>query len=355
MAQSFVLQGLRFLARPDGGIRRTPLQGAAAWHGASLDPSEWSVRLTGSEIAEIEAAAERSMPVPLAQLTRSDFLLSSLTPRLAQWRQEVSRGRGFLRIRGLPVERWSLEEARRVFWGLGLHLGSPCVQNRAGELMDEVYDTGVDPLAPHVRTYRTSAEIDYHCDIADITGLFCLQRAGRGGVSRLVSSVSVYNELLRLRPELIDRLYAPFPLDTRGEASLEYMLIPAVRYYDGVLRTFYHADYFRSAYRYPTAPELTESDRELLELYSEIAARPEFRLEMVFEPGDIQLVSNHTIVHARTGYTDSGQNTRRLLRLWLADDMPRSLGLRVQENVSLALLIGTLLRLRLQIWLRNWT
>ena len=38
---------------------------------------------------------------------------------------------------------------------------------------------------------------------------------------------------------------------------------------------------------------------------------------MALEPGDIQLLSNHTIVHARTAYEDDPGRKRHLLRLWL--------------------------------------
>ena len=52
-----------------------------------------------------------------------------------------------------------------------------------------------------------------------------------------------------------------------------------------------------------------------------IAGSPEFRLDMQLAPGDVQLLSNHTIVHARTAYEDDpdGEAGRRhLLRLWLS-------------------------------------
>jgi alpha-ketoglutarate-dependent taurine dioxygenase len=41
---------------------------------------------------------------------------------------------------------------------------------------------------------------------------------------------------------------------------------------------------------------------------------------MQFEPGDIQLLSNHRVLHARTAYEDAPGETRgrHLLRLWLS-------------------------------------
>ena len=122
-------------------------------------------------------------------------------------------------------------------------------------------DTGEDAANPFVRRYRTAGDIAYHCDLADAVGLLCLRGARRGGASRIVSSVSVYNELLRRRPDLIDRLYEPFCLDTRdeqGDGRLPLRPVVPCRYAGGELRTFYHSDYFRSAVRHPEVPPFTD-------------------------------------------------------------------------------------------------
>ena len=72
--------------------------------------------------------------------------------------------------------------------------------------------------------------------------------------------------------------------------------------------------------RHADAPALSDEERELLDLYEEIASSPELRLDVQFEPGDIQLLSNHVVVHARLAYEDYPEPERRrhLLRLWLS-------------------------------------
>jgi len=80
-----------------------------------------------------------------------------------------------------------------------------------------VVDTGDDRANPLVRLYRTRSDIAYHCDAADVVGLLCLSAARRGGLSRLASSVTVFDELLRRRPDLAPRLFEPFALDLRSE------------------------------------------------------------------------------------------------------------------------------------------
>jgi hypothetical protein len=209
-----------------------------------------------------------------------------------------------------------------VYWALGLHLGRPGAQNAEGDLLGHVRDTGEDANDPFVRRYRTAGDIAYHCDLADVVGLLCLRAARAGGASRLVSSVTVYNELLRRRPDLVARLYEPFCLDRRNEqddGGPRWVPVIPCRHADGRLRTFYHSDYFRSAQRHADVPPFTDAERELLDVYEAIAAEPALRLDMQFAPGDLQLVSNHVVLHARTAYVDAPDASRRrhLLRLWL--------------------------------------
>ncbi len=324
---SFGEQTLHYFDRPHGGTPcRVPIVGPAAWYGSSMvGRDEWRMRLSAAHIAELEKAlaSARATGKATADLTAADFPLSTLAGEIATWRDELQHGRGFQLVRGVPVERWGDEAAGVFFWCFGLHLGRPGAQNPQGDLLGHVTDTGDAASDPYVRRYRTPADIAYHCDAADIVGLLCLRPAQRGGASRIVSSVTVYNELLRRHPDLVPRLYEPFHLDVRNDDSsgtLRHVPIPPCRFDAGKLRTFYHSDYFRSAVRHDDVPPLSATEQALLDTYESIAAEPTLRLDMALEPGDIQLLSNHTILHARTEYEDEAEVARKrhLLRLWLS-------------------------------------
>ena len=153
----------------------------------------------------------------------------------------------------------------------------------------------------------------------------------------------------------VQRLFQPLHLDTRGGAVHTLPVAPC-RYADGRLRTFYHSDYFRSASRWPEVPPLTGDERALLDAYEEIALDPAFAIEMDLEPGDIQLLSNHTVLHARTGYDDEGPDQRRhLLRLWVSLDPPKSTKIRLLRALERGRLIGRLVRRKLEGRLRPTT
>lgn len=322
--RSFGAQALHYFGRPHDSVPDGPVGGPAAWRGADLARGDdWIVRLSAADLAEIESAASACADLPLERIDRRNFPLPTLAPRIGEWAAELGSGRGFLLLKGLPVERWGEERSSLAFWGLGCHLGVPGGQNPQEELLGHVRDYGEDGDNPYVRKYRTAADIAFHCDLADVVGLLCLRPAWSGGASRIVSSVSVHDEILRRRPDLVRRLYEPFLLDTRDEARNETMPWVPVQpccFSGGRLRTFWHSDYFRSVERHAAAPRFTPAERELLDLYEEVAQSPELRLDMDLEAGDMQWISNHTVVHARTAYEDGPETGRRrhLRRLWLS-------------------------------------
>jgi len=321
---SFAEQALRYFERPHDGVRREPIAGPAAWRAHDLERDDgWITTLDATAIAELACARDcaRAHGLDLDTMRREDFDLPTLGPVVRRWADELTTGRGVVLVRGLPVETWGADDAALVYWGIGLHLGRPGAQNIAGERLGHVVDTGEDAANPFVRRYRTAGDIAWHCDLADVVGLLCLRTARRGGASRIVSSVSVYDGLLARRPDLIDRLYEAVALDRRDEAATGPGWVPAIpcRYAAGRLRTFYHADYFRSAARHPDAP-VGPRERELFDVYEAVANDPALHYDMELRPGDVQLLSNHVILHARTAYEDGPglASKRHLLRLWLS-------------------------------------
>src|SRR5262245_22879349 len=119
---SFGEQALRYFDRPHDAIRREPVGGRAAWRGEALARTrDWTVPLDADAIAELEhaAATSRSRAPDLSTMRPDDFPLPRLAGAIRAWSHELVHGRGFLVVRGLPVERWSEEEASRVYWGLG--------------------------------------------------------------------------------------------------------------------------------------------------------------------------------------------------------------------------------------------
>ncbi len=304
----------------------------SAWYGPDLPESEWIERLSTVEIAEVEHAFHElsAKRIDFAAITPSDVPLPTLAPRLQRILKEVLNGRGFVLIRSLPVERWTKCEAAIAFLIIGVHLGKLRMQNAAGHLLGHVRDLGRFSDDPNTRIYQTRERQTHHTDSCDVVGLLCLHAAKSGGVSSLVSSTTIFNEMRRRRPDLLRVLMEPIETDRRGEVpdgSRPYFTIPVFNYHDGLVSAIYQRQYIESARRFPGVAALSPPQIEALDLFDELANDPKLNLMMELQPGDIQLVHNHTILHDRTAFDDYPEleRKRHLLRLWLAPPNARSL------------------------------
>ena len=314
----------------------------SAWYGSELTGrKEWIERLSDAEIVEVESAIHEldksqliestvDLAANIAGLTRTDVPLPILGPRLQFLLDEVLNGRGFVLIKGLPVERWTKRQAAIAFLIIGVHLGNPRMQNAEGHLLGHVRDLGRSSDDPHTRIYQTRERQTHHTDSCDVVGLLCLRSAKSGGLSSLVSSTTIFNEMRRRRPDLLKVLMAPIETDRRGEVPEDgntYFTIPVFNYHDGLVSAIYQRQYIESARRFPEVPPLTAQQIEALDLFDQLANDPKLNLMMELEPGDIQLVHNHTILHDRTAFEDYHEHERKrhLLRLWLSPPNARPL------------------------------
>ena len=335
------------LADAMAGIRfRPPVSDRSAWIGAELakHPEEWSYRLSATDLAEIDAAvaAVRARGLAIEDILRTDFPLPTLGPRLDEFRREVVHGRGFILLRGLPVEDRPVSAAATAYWGVGTYFGRARSQNSRGHLLGHVRSEGLSAADPHVRHYQTSERQTFHVDSCDVVGLLCLKIAKRGGESKITSSVTIYNRMLAERPDLLALLFKPIPVDRRGEVpegAKPYFDMPVFNEHLGYLSVFYMRPNIETAQRFPEARRLTKEEIEALDYFDALADDPQLRLDMVLAPGDMQFLHNHTVLHDRTAYEDYPEKERRrhLLRLWLsapdARPLPDSFALRYGSTV----------------------
>jgi hypothetical protein len=311
------------------------LRDRSVWYGAELAKrDEWIKRLSDAEIDEVRRAVEqveaKGSSIELASLTATNCPLPTLGPRLQNLLDEVLNGRGFVLIKGVPVGEWTRRQAAIAFLAIGSHLGALRMQNAEGHVLGHVRDLGRSSDDPHTRIYQTRERQTFHTDSCDVVGLLCLQTAKSGGLSSLVSSTTIFNEMRRRRPDLLKVLLDPIETDRRGETpdgSKPYFNIPVFNYHHGFVSAMYQRQYIESARRFPGVPPLTPLQIEALDLLDQLANDPRLHLMMELQPGDIQLVHNHTILHDRTAFEDfpEPERKRHLLRLWLAPHNARPL------------------------------
>jgi len=296
----------------------------SAWLGSELARDRsWIHHLTATDIEELDAALRGviSRGLPLERVRRADFPLPRLGPKLALMLEELRSGRGFFVLRGLPLSRYSEEDAGRIYWGIGAHLGTAVNQNPAGDLLGHVRDLGKRWGDVGVRGYETSGQLLFHTDFSDLVGLLCLSRSRSGGLSRIASATTVHNEIARRHPEHLAVLYRGFRYIKReavASASPVTGYIPVFGRRDGVLSCRLVRERVEAAAKQLQEP-LTRAETAALDCLHEIAASEQACLAMELRLGDMQFLNNYTIFHARTAYEDGErpEEKRHLLRLWL--------------------------------------
>lgn len=348
--RSVTLQVLHYFSRPhDRSLKSSHTiafdHASAAWHPETVQVQSWRSELPETVKSDLLNAVENALKrfnttSTMKLMKKYDFVVSKETIELMRrWLGHLDPrvgGLGFHVVRGLPVDQLDYFSSQLMFWGIGLWMGLPGAQNKQGDLLGVVEDifagncsstSASGACTANPRLYLTNDAIDFHCDPADIVGLLTLENSAVGGKSLIASSVSIYNYMLRHHPHLIDVLFLPFLMDTHGDGGkFNYIEVQPVAIDKARnVRTFFHCEYFRTSYEYPGAPQMTPLQAEAVRTYCQIARK--LSLEMDLLPGDMQFVSNHYAVHARTKYEegipgeqqqDGKKLKRRLLRLWLS-------------------------------------
>jgi Taurine catabolism dioxygenase TauD, TfdA family len=305
----------------------------ADWRASDLAANtDWIAHFSPDECAEIDAALRvaQARGATLETLTRDDFPLPRVGTRIAELREHIENGRGIRVLRGLPTAPYTKDELRLIYWGLGRHIGTAVSQSKDGDLLGDVRNFGADVFGAEGRGYKSKQQLSFHTDSCDVVALMVLRIAMSGGISMVASSVAVHNEMVRRRPDLAAALYEPVAWSWQGQEPAGdpgWYLQPIFNFFAGKFSCRYVRAHVRNAQSFDDAPRLSGAQAEALDLLDEIAWREDVHLAMHFEPGDIQVLCNHTCMHSRTAFEDFPEEDRRrhLLRMWLSVPNSRAL------------------------------
>ena len=303
-----------------------------AWTRDTIAPDRWLVPVSPACVAELDevVASLRTSPRPVESLTPVDFSLRACGALMTEVRTRLQTDTGLAVVDRFPVERYSTEENRAIGWLLAAMLGQVVAQKVDGTRLYDVRDTG-RALGYGVRRSVTNLDQPFHTDggwlwkAPAFVGLYCLESALEGGVSRFVSLVTAHNALRRTRPDLLARLYRPFAWDRQGEhpPGAARVSRQPVFEYDGRLAARYYEDYIVNGYRLAGA-DLDDDGRAALAALRALVDDEANWVEFRIEKGQLQYLHNRQFAHSRTAFRDAaapGQGRgRHMLRLWNRDE-----------------------------------
>jgi hypothetical protein len=306
-----------------------PLVDPAGWTSQELAAStDWIYELSPAEQDDIRSAVARieKQNLSILDIIRTDFPLPVFDAGLQMMYDELLEGRGFCLIRGVPVENFSKQQAAIAFWGIGTRFGTALSQNIKGHMLGHVKALGVSYTDQLVRGYQTADEMRFHSDQCDYVALLCLQPAKKGGASRIASAVTLYNELLKSDPDLVEELVKDFYFSKYNESKTgapSWYKMPVFSFCDDYFTSRGIGARIMKAQNIPDVPKFTERRQRAVEAYHAKVRKIYF--DMDFQPGDIQILHNHVTLHSRTAFEDwpEAARKRHLMRLWFGDDHGR--------------------------------
>jgi len=285
----------------------------AAWTAATFkSPSDYTITFSDSDREELLSAARRIQRqgrlVPPTKLISSDFALHELGERLRRAFMQVRSGCGFVVLQGLPRAGVSFDQFAAMVWGINAHFGFPLSQNSRGELLTDAVD---------------ALELGLHTDVTAMLSLSCWNVPDSGGETALASGVTIHNEIVRRAPHLLQVLYRGFHYHRRGEQGAHQepvtpFRIPVFAVRNGKISVRWARAGFIAGHH---ELGMTFSDEELraIELFDEIGRESGNSVAFQLMPGDMVVMNNYVVMHARRMFQDSAgsERKRRLLRVWL--------------------------------------
>lgn len=309
--------------RPNG-----PFAVAKVWTRASLRPSEWTVPVTDAVKRELAAvvASLRKQTLPVLLLRPEQFDLAASRRMMAEAKHMTDAGRGFTMIDRLPLDDWSEEEGRAVYWLLGQLFSQPVAQSSKGTIFREVVNAEGNFGYGHNGANGTG-RLTYHSDnssnrlIPTYAALFCLHGAEEGGESQYCSLYTMYNALSREAPDVLDRLFQPFFHDRQGKAPAgepDVLMAPAVSYDGRYLTSRFSMNKIRNGYK-KAGEEFDRRTQAAMENMIDIIDGGNLAAEYLMERGHIQIINNREGLHYRKAFRDGPVHKRHMVRLWLRD------------------------------------
>lgn len=327
-------------------LGETRVEERTAWKASEFaaDRSPLYIELGDRERAAIDQimAVAPVAGLPFQDITQDMFSHPDLDGTLAEVFEEITRGRGFAVLRGLPVDRYDVADIERIYWGIGSHFGFGHSQSARGDHMGHVLDKTKPGERQSARGYLSRRHLALHTDLSEIVGLLCVRRAKAGGESVFVSAPAVYNTVLEEHPEYMPVYLRGFPYHRRGEEApgaepITPYDIPIFSATEDVFSCFYVRGIFEVGLR-DLPREMTPFETEAVDYLDSVMNRDDICLHLQLEPGDAAFTNNRTVLHARTEFEDwdTPDQKRLLLRLWLKSRRSRPVidNIEIYRNAS---------------------
>ena len=233
---------------------------------------------------------------------------------------------GFILVRGAPTEAKTILEIAAKFGHVR--------DTNFGPYFEVYTRPGSNDLAYRAVALGPHTDNPYRTPAPGIQILHCLQNDTSGGLSMLVDSLAVAEQLRREDPEGFELLASvPVRFEFRDEETHLVAVKPLIEM-DGrgqMLGVFYSPKLDDVALMpEPQMLRYHRARRRLATLFEDPAYELRFRLH----PGEFMMFDNNRVLHARTGF-DPSEGHRQLQGCYIDRDGPRGKYLVLRRSANL--------------------
>ena len=220
-------------------------------------------------------------------------------------------------------ERFQIGVLERLLEAVSSAVGFVVPQSYSEGLIAHVRDEGQDYKHHSTRGHQTRSALAFHSDRCDVNLLLYVRAARSGGELSVVSYQDAANHLRELDEQSLATLFDGFPFDLRNERifpSLEWHWRPILWKHCGDIRGHYIRRFVIDSQRHADCPRLTRRQVHALDRFDEILEGMRQTRSFTPRPGELLVMDNYRVMHARTAYDDfeDSQGGRLALRTWVA-------------------------------------
>lgn len=241
----------------------------------------------------------------------------------AQAVRRTMAGQGWARLElGEEAARHPVDDLERWLMQVSKRIGELVPQTRAGTLLAHIRNEGRDYSRHTTRGHQTNSELAFHSDRCDWNLLLYVRPAVSGGEIAVVGYEEAAAALRASDPVAHDALFAPFPFDLREErifSEPNWHCRPVLwRNPAGAVRGHYIRRFIVDSQRHPDCPRLAGAQAAALDRFDAAVGALAENNRFVPRPGDLLVLDNYRVMHARTAFTDGASSPRLALRTWVA-------------------------------------
>ncbi|MED7788544.1 TauD/TfdA family dioxygenase [Francisella sp. 19X1-34] len=304
--------------------------------------------LSKADINDIDNALNQviELNLPYFTLRKGDVSFGDFKNKLVNFREIIEYGNGVLRLRGLPIKKYSVGELKIIFYIICLEFGRPTPQSSSGNMIG-IIETLDDPKNTKngkiINRTGSPESLPFHTEaICDINSLFYIQNSEQGGELYISNSYAIYNYLLDNEPNILDELCKPYYYKQQhfNKGRKEVMSFPVFSVNNGKVMAHCVPTNIKNSIGQEGVPEISDLQMKALDRFVELANSEEFSVSLNQEEGDMIFLNCFNTLHARTKYKDSddASKKRKMFRVFLYEykhyEVAKPKDIRLQSYVK---------------------